>query len=97
MRLQAKAFQKWVNVYLGMRKMHITNLYKDLSSGVALINLLEVLGGEKVCRKYNKRPKVRWWAGILAGQSRPPPRPAPVCRYFPAAAAQATWAWWAPS
>jgi len=58
-RLQKKAFTKWANVYLGMRKMSITDLYTDLASGVALINMLEVIGGESVCRKYTKKPKVR--------------------------------------
>lgn len=57
--VQKKGFTKWANVYLGMRRMHIEDLYTDLATGVALINLLEVIGQEKIGKKYTKNPKMR--------------------------------------
>lgn len=64
MQLQKKAFTKWANFYLGMRKIKIDNLYTDLADGVALINLLEVIGGSSLGYKYNKKPRVRSVAGV---------------------------------
>lgn len=65
--LQKKTFTKWINQHLSQRSMEIDDLYHDLSDGVKLINLLEIIAGEQVCayiytsisRAYNKKPKMR--------------------------------------
>jgi len=41
--IQQKTFTRWCNDYLSERGMHIDDLSKDLSNGLALINLMEVL------------------------------------------------------
>ncbi|ORZ39047.1 calponin homology domain-containing protein [Catenaria anguillulae PL171] len=56
--VQKKTFTKWCNEKLRPRKMALTDLAADLSDGVALINLLEVIGDESLGR-YNKTPKLR--------------------------------------
>lgn len=65
--LQKKTFTKWINQHLSQRSMEIDDLYHDLSNGVKLINLLEIIAGEQVCAyiytsissSYNKTPKMR--------------------------------------
>lgn len=57
---QKKAFTRWANVYLRMKKCKIENLYEDFGDGLNLIMLLEVIGDEDVFpKKYNKNPKMR--------------------------------------
>lgn len=55
---QSKAFKNWANYYLKERNLHIENLDKDLTDGVLLINLVEVLTGRSV-GKYTHKPKLK--------------------------------------
>lgn len=47
---QKKTFTKWINQHLAQRSMEISDIDHDLSDGVKLINLLEVITGDEVCR-----------------------------------------------
>jgi len=56
---QHKTFSKWVNTKLSSRKITpAENLKYDLSDGIRLIQLLEVIGGESLGR-YNRAPRLR--------------------------------------
>lgn len=56
--IQTKTFTKWVNSKLKKADFpSIENLFSDLSSGIALVNLLAALG--KIVPKYNKSPNSR--------------------------------------
>ncbi|KJX99581.1 alpha-actinin like protein [Zymoseptoria brevis] len=57
-KVQEKTFGKWLNNKLLARDVEITNLVTDLSDGVALIHLLEILSQESLGR-YAARPKLR--------------------------------------
>ncbi|RDK39131.1 alpha-actinin, sarcomeric [Aspergillus phoenicis ATCC 13157] len=56
--VQQKTFTKWLNDKLKVRKIFIDDLVVDLSDGVILIHLLEILGGESLGR-YASKPKLR--------------------------------------
>ncbi|CAL5872014.1 uncharacterized protein PFLUO_LOCUS6271 [Penicillium psychrofluorescens] len=56
--VQEKTFTKWLNNKLKARDIAIENLITDLSDGVTLIHLLEILGGESLGR-YASKPKLR--------------------------------------
>jgi hypothetical protein len=56
--LRTQAFKNWANYYLKERNLHIENLDKDLTDGVLLINLVEVLTGRSV-GKYTHKPKLK--------------------------------------
>ncbi|KAJ9244624.1 hypothetical protein DTO169E5_1445 [Paecilomyces variotii] len=56
--VQQKTFTKWLNNKLLIRKVAIEDLVHDLSDGVILIHLLEILGGESLGR-YASKPKLR--------------------------------------
>ena len=57
--IQQKTFTKWVNTKLAVRNNRpISNLMTDLSDGVVLIQLLEVIGDTSL-GKYNKNCKMR--------------------------------------
>ncbi|KAI9929933.1 hypothetical protein AWENTII_003616 [Aspergillus wentii] len=56
--VQQKTFTKWLNDKIKVRGITIDDLVFDLSDGVILIHLLEVLGGETL-GKYAARPKLR--------------------------------------
>jgi len=60
-RIQSKTFKNWCNTHLKHRMMSINDLRSDLSTGVALINLVEIISGGKSVNngRYNKNPKVR--------------------------------------
>merc|ERR1712166_366072 len=53
----------WINDHVKKRNMEIVDLFEDVKSGVMLLNLLEVIGGESVKQvlnvKYNKNPKMK--------------------------------------
>jgi len=53
-----KTFGKWLNSKLKSRDVQISNLLTDLSDGVILIHLLEILSNESLGR-YAARPKLR--------------------------------------
>ncbi|KAI9824751.1 MAG: hypothetical protein M1832_001578 [Thelocarpon impressellum] len=56
--VQQKTFTKWLNTKIKARDLAITDLVKDLSDGVILIHLLEILGNESLGR-YASKPKLR--------------------------------------
>ncbi|KAK5149157.1 hypothetical protein LTR04_007406 [Oleoguttula sp. CCFEE 6159] len=56
--VQQKTFTKWLNSKLQIRDVAIKDLVKDLSDGVVLIHLLEILGNESLGR-YASKPKLR--------------------------------------
>ncbi|KAI9882110.1 MAG: Mitochondrial translocator assembly and maintenance protein 41 [Watsoniomyces obsoletus] len=56
--VQQKTFTKWLNSKLKTRDVSISDLVKDLSDGVLLIHLLEILGNESLGR-YAAKPKLR--------------------------------------
>ncbi|KAJ6072261.1 hypothetical protein PENARI_c002G08903 [Penicillium arizonense] len=56
--VQQKTFTKWLNDKLKARSLAIDDLVTDLSDGVILIHLLEILGGESLGR-YASKPKLR--------------------------------------
>ncbi|KAI9782523.1 MAG: hypothetical protein M1816_001861 [Peltula sp. TS41687] len=56
--VQQKTFTKWLNSKLKARDVSINDLVKDLSDGVMLIHLLEILGNESLGR-YASKPKLR--------------------------------------
>ncbi|KAJ5775388.1 uncharacterized protein N7511_000399 [Penicillium nucicola] len=56
--VQQKTFTKWLNDKLKARLLAIDDLVTDLSDGVILIHLLEILGGESLGR-YASKPKLR--------------------------------------
>ncbi|PNS18582.1 hypothetical protein CAC42_5121 [Sphaceloma murrayae] len=57
-RVQEKTFGKWLNSKLKTRDVEIKDLVADLSDGVMLIHLLEILSSESLGR-YASRPKLR--------------------------------------
>ena len=56
--IQKNTFTRWANEHLKSAKMVIIDLDKDLSDGLKLIGLIEVLSGKKF-GKYNKKPTFR--------------------------------------
>ncbi|MCJ1286777.1 hypothetical protein MMC26_006123 [Xylographa opegraphella] len=56
--VQQKTFTKWLNSKVQPRDVAVNDLVKDLSDGVILIHLLEILGNESLGR-YASRPKLR--------------------------------------
>ncbi|MCJ1392515.1 hypothetical protein MMC18_005383 [Xylographa bjoerkii] len=56
--VQQKTFTKWLNSKVQSRDVAVNDLVKDLSDGVILIHLLEVLGNESLGR-YASKPKLR--------------------------------------
>ncbi|PSK55700.1 hypothetical protein B9Z65_4578 [Elsinoe australis] len=57
-KVQEKTFGKWFNSKLKARDVQIKDLVADLSDGVMLIHLLEILSNESLGR-YASRPKLR--------------------------------------
>ncbi|KAK7073455.1 hypothetical protein SK128_024382, partial [Halocaridina rubra] len=57
-RIQQNTFTRWANEHLKSVSKHIGNLETDLSDGLRLIALIEVLSGKKL-PKHNKRPNFR--------------------------------------
>lgn len=57
-RIQQNTFTRWANEHLKTANKHIANLETDLSDGLRLITLIEVLSG-KPLTKHNKRPNFR--------------------------------------
>ncbi|KAK2750413.1 hypothetical protein FQN57_003893 [Myotisia sp. PD_48] len=56
--VQQKTFTKWLNSKLKARDIAIDDLVADLSDGVILIHILEILGNESLGR-YASKPKLR--------------------------------------
>merc|ERR1712000_717651 len=57
--VQAKTFTRWCNTFLLERDLKIEVLEKELSDGVNLFNLLEILSGETIKPKVNKKAKMK--------------------------------------
>ncbi|CAH0522442.1 unnamed protein product [Peronospora belbahrii] len=57
--VQKNTFTRWANTYLSRKRMTIEDLYEDLKDGIRLIALLQIVCREKVCRKFNKKPRMR--------------------------------------
>uniref|UniRef100_A0A8K9UIH9 Calponin-homology (CH) domain-containing protein n=1 Tax=Oncorhynchus mykiss TaxID=8022 RepID=A0A8K9UIH9_ONCMY len=58
-KIQQNTFTRWCNEHLKCVNKQITNLQMDLSDGLRLIGLLEVLSQKKMFRKYNQKPTFR--------------------------------------
>eukprot|EP01117_Protostelium_nocturnum_P011026 TRINITY_DN39_c0_g1_i5.p1 TRINITY_DN39_c0_g1~~TRINITY_DN39_c0_g1_i5.p1 ORF type:complete len:628 (-),score=202.95 TRINITY_DN39_c0_g1_i5:32-1915(-) len=59
-RIQSKTFRNWCNTHLKHRMMSINDLRSDLSTGIPLINLVEIISSKTVNNgRWNKNPKVR--------------------------------------
>ncbi|KAF1813514.1 alpha-actinin-2 [Eremomyces bilateralis CBS 781.70] len=56
--VQQKTFTKWLNSKVHARQVEVQDLVKDLSDGVILVHLLEILGNESLGR-YAAKPKLR--------------------------------------
>lgn len=56
--VQKRTFTRWLNVHLVPRGLKVENISTDLEDGVALINLLEQISGQKI-PKYHKQAKMR--------------------------------------
>lgn len=56
--VQQKTFTKWLNTKLEARDLEVKDLVQDLSDGVILIHLLEILSNESLGR-YAAKPKLR--------------------------------------
>lgn len=57
-RIQQNTFTRWANEHLKQVSKHIGNLETDLSDGLRLIALIEVLSGKQL-PKHNKRPNFK--------------------------------------
>ena len=57
-RIQQNTFTRWANEHLKQANTSIENLETDLSNGLKLIALIEVLSGKRIPR-YNKKPNFR--------------------------------------
>uniref|UniRef100_A0A7M4FQ87 Filamin B n=1 Tax=Crocodylus porosus TaxID=8502 RepID=A0A7M4FQ87_CROPO len=58
-RIQQNTFTRWCNEHLRCVNKRIGNLQHDLSDGLRLIALLEVLSQKRMYRKYHARPTFR--------------------------------------
>ena len=57
-KIQQNTFTRWANEHLKQAGKHIGDLSQDLSDGLRLIALVEVLSAKKL-PKHNKRPQFR--------------------------------------
>ncbi|XP_012277113.1 filamin-A isoform X2 [Orussus abietinus] len=57
-RIQQNTFTRWANEHLKIVNKHIGDLESDLSDGLRLVSLIEVLSQQRL-PKYNKRPTFR--------------------------------------
>ena len=64
-RIQQNTFTRWANEHLKTVDKVIEDLSKDLSDGLKLIALIEVLSGKKMPR-HNKKPNFRYVYAIFA-------------------------------
>lgn len=55
--IQRKTFTRWVNTHLSDRELQVNDIQKDFEDGVLLLNLLEIISGEKKIRGWKKKPK----------------------------------------
>jgi len=57
--IQKNTFTRWTNERLKVVNKHIGDLETDLSDGLRLIALVEVLSGKAFVHKYTRRPTLR--------------------------------------
>lgn len=57
--IQKNTFTRWTNEHLKVVNKHIGDLETDLSDGLRLIALVEVLSGKAFVHKYTRRPTLR--------------------------------------
>ena len=57
--IQKNCFTRWTNEHLKSVNKHIADLETDLSDGLRLIALVEVLSGKVITQKYTRRPTFR--------------------------------------
>ena len=50
-RVQKKAFQRWINSKLSVRNLVCNDLIKDWEDGILLINLIEIVAGTSCARR----------------------------------------------
>ncbi|XP_051548052.1 filamin-C [Myxocyprinus asiaticus] len=58
-KIQQNTFTRWCNEHLKCINKSLTDLQKDLSDGLKLIGLLEVLSQKKMYRKHHVKPNFR--------------------------------------
>ncbi len=58
-KIQQNTFTRWCNEHLKSANKRVADLQLDLSDGLRLISLLEVLSQKKMYRKYHARPTFR--------------------------------------
>ncbi|XP_059383627.1 filamin-B isoform X3 [Carassius carassius] len=58
-KIQKNTFTRWCNEHLKSVELQISDLKFDLSDGLILISLLEVLSHKRMFRKYHARPTFR--------------------------------------
>lgn len=58
-KIQQNTFTRWCNEHLKCINKTVTDLQRDLSDGLKLIALLEVLSQKKMYRKHHVRPNFR--------------------------------------
>uniref|UniRef100_A0A672N912 Calponin-homology (CH) domain-containing protein n=1 Tax=Sinocyclocheilus grahami TaxID=75366 RepID=A0A672N912_SINGR len=58
-KIQKNTFTRWCNEHLKSVELQIGDLKFDLSDGLILISLLEVLSHKRMFRKYHTRPTFR--------------------------------------
>jgi len=56
--IQKNTFTRWTNEHLKTVNKHVNDLESDLSDGLRLLALVEVLSGKRFLR-WNKQPKFR--------------------------------------
>ena len=56
--IQKNTFTRWTNEHLKTVNKHVIDLETDLSDGLRLLSLIEVLSGKRFLR-WNKRPSFR--------------------------------------
>ncbi|MDP2438577.1 MAG: filamin/ABP280 repeat domain-containing protein, partial [archaeon] len=56
--IQENTFTRWCNEHLKERGLHINALKTDLSNGVLLINLIEIISHPKTIGRYNLHPRI---------------------------------------
>ncbi|CAD5224207.1 unnamed protein product [Bursaphelenchus xylophilus] len=58
-KIQENTFTRWVNQNLALEGEHVNDLSADLSDGIRLIKLVQVLAQRIVAQRYNKKPVLR--------------------------------------
>jgi len=58
-RIQKKTFTAWINNHLRKQGLHVAEVEHDLSDGIKLIKLLEIISGDTFPYKYEKNPTIR--------------------------------------